>query len=225
MKTNNTHTGGRGSSGNSWWWCGTRFSKSWPYFRPKNVILHTRFQTWPLGRNYVIITLNANQNIFQIHFEFAHLSFLSFFSIYLELKRLKRWIRSYTHIVPSKTIPDSRPKWAKCIFLFKPKRRKNPTRSGGTYLYSLYKGVPPPPQCLYFLFMESACHQKTSWLGVCRIQSSNLSRLHWPYSLREVLSPHSFLASKYYFIELVKLKSFLFFLDWPVNHEDSLHVF
>ena len=73
--------------------------------------------------------------------------------------------------------------------------------------------------------MESACHQKTSWLGVCRMQSSNLSRLHWPYSLREVLSPHSFLASKYCFIELVKLKSFLFFLDWPVNHEDSLHVF
>ena len=29
---------------------------------------------------------------------------------------------------------------------FRPKRRKNPTRyKGGTYLYSLYEGVPPPP--------------------------------------------------------------------------------
>ena len=27
--------------------------------------------------------------------------------------------------------------------VFRPKRRKNPTRWGGTYLYSLYKGVPP----------------------------------------------------------------------------------
>ena len=28
--------------------CAARFSKSWPYFRPKNVIFHTRFQTRPL---------------------------------------------------------------------------------------------------------------------------------------------------------------------------------
>ena len=31
----------------------TRLSKFWPYFRPKNVISLTRFQTWP-PRNYVI---------------------------------------------------------------------------------------------------------------------------------------------------------------------------
>ena len=35
-----------GTTGNSWW----------GYFRPKTVIFHTRFQTWPLGRNHVIIT-------------------------------------------------------------------------------------------------------------------------------------------------------------------------
>ena len=33
---------------------------------------------------------------------------------------------SYTPVVPSKTIPDSRPKWAKSIPVFKPKRRKDP---------------------------------------------------------------------------------------------------
>ena len=30
------------------WACVTRFSKSWPYFRQKNVVFHTRFQTRPL---------------------------------------------------------------------------------------------------------------------------------------------------------------------------------
>ena len=40
----------------TWWGCAAQFSKSLSYFRPKNVIFHTRFQTWPL-RNYVIITL------------------------------------------------------------------------------------------------------------------------------------------------------------------------
>ena len=48
--------GGLRTHGNSWWGYAARFSKSWPYFRPKNVIFHTRFQTWPLGRIYFIIT-------------------------------------------------------------------------------------------------------------------------------------------------------------------------
>ena len=55
-------------------------------------------------------------------------------------------INTFTHsVVPSKTIPDSRPIWAKCIPVFRPKRRKTPTRWGGIYLYGLYKGVPHPP--------------------------------------------------------------------------------
>ena len=44
--------------GNSWWGCASRFSKSWPYFRPKKCYfphpfsdqiskVHTHFQTWP----------------------------------------------------------------------------------------------------------------------------------------------------------------------------------
>ena len=51
---------------NSWRGCATRFSKSWPFFRPKQCHFshpfsdmaskfHTHSQTWPL-RNYVIIT-------------------------------------------------------------------------------------------------------------------------------------------------------------------------
>ena len=49
---------------------------------------------------------NANKKIFlKIHFEFAY---FSFFLIRFEL-------------VSSKTIPDSRPKWAKSIPVFRPK--------------------------------------------------------------------------------------------------------
>ena len=73
------------------------------------------------------------------HFEFAY---FSFFLTHLELKRK---LRSCTSVVPSKTIPDSRPKWAKCIFVFRPKRRKNPTRWGGTYVAYIRESPPPPP--------------------------------------------------------------------------------
>ena len=55
---------------------------------------------------------------------------------------MKRQIRSYTPVVPLKTIPGSRPKWAKSIPAFRPKRRRNHTLWGSTYLYGLYRGVP-----------------------------------------------------------------------------------
>ena len=37
-----------GTPGKSWWGYAARSSKSGHYFRPKNVIFVTRFQTWPL---------------------------------------------------------------------------------------------------------------------------------------------------------------------------------
>ena len=55
-------------------------------------------------------------------------------------------INTFMHsIVPSKTIPNSRPKWAKCIPVFRPKQRKNlilPDGAAHTYM-AVYKGVPP----------------------------------------------------------------------------------
>ena len=48
----------------------------------------------------------------------------------------------YAPIVAAKTILDSRPKWAKC---FQTKNAPKPYPLGGTYLYGLYKGVPPGP--------------------------------------------------------------------------------
>ena len=39
----------------SWWGCAALFSKSDPISDQTSKI-HTRFQTWPLGRNYVIVS-------------------------------------------------------------------------------------------------------------------------------------------------------------------------
>ena len=47
--------GGGGTPGSNRWGWAAWFFKSWPYFRPKKFIFHTRFPTWPL-RNYFIIT-------------------------------------------------------------------------------------------------------------------------------------------------------------------------
>ena len=69
---------------------------------------------------------------------FSDLAFrkkFAYFCLVLIHLELKPQIRSYTPVVPSKTIPDSRPKWAKCIPLFRPKRPKNHILWVGTYLY------------------------------------------------------------------------------------------
>ena len=56
---------------------------SWDRFQTKPLGIHTRFQTWSLGRHYVIIRLKCKQKIIQ-NFEFAYFSFLL---THLELKR------------------------------------------------------------------------------------------------------------------------------------------
>ena len=113
------------------------------HFSDQTSKIHTGFQTWPLGRNYVIITspLERKQKIIQIHFEFAVL----FLAYSFGIKTINTFILS---VVPSKTIPDSTPKWAKCKPVLRAKRRKNPTRWGGIYLHGLYKGVAPNPSPL-----------------------------------------------------------------------------
>ena len=50
-------------------------------------------------------------------------------------------INSFIH-VPSRSSLESRPKWAKC---FQTKNAQKPYLLGRTYLYGLYKGVPPGP--------------------------------------------------------------------------------
>ena len=68
-----------------------------------------------------------------------------FFLFYLELKRQ---IRLYTPVVPSKTIPDSRPKWVKSTLVFRPERRKKTIPfNWGAHTYMAYiKEYSPPPR-------------------------------------------------------------------------------
>ena len=60
--------------------------------------------------------------------------------ICLELKRTfihsRRYLENHTRF---------QTKMGKCISVFRAKWRANPTRWGGTQLYSLHKGVPPSP--------------------------------------------------------------------------------
>ena len=136
--------GGRGTPGNSRWGCTAGFSKSWPYFRPKNVTFQTRFHTWPLkflpcilrpGLKEIMSSLlrleQQQKRFLKIHFEFAY------FFFFLSRLKLKKQIRSYTIVVPLKTIPDSRPK----------RRHKIPILWGGT-TYMVYWEYPPPPGIL-----------------------------------------------------------------------------
>ena len=119
--------------------CATRFSKSWKIeilFWTKKCIfsypssdlaseIHTRFQIWR-PRNYFIITLIGTRTK---KISRSHVS-LSFYLIW-------NWNHEYVHIllrVLPRTIPGSIPKWAKSLPVFRPKRRKNPTLWGGTYI-------------------------------------------------------------------------------------------
>ena len=81
-----------------------RFSKFWPYFRPRNAIFYTRFQTAPLksrpvfrpGLQEIRSSLLSRKNtkrkdLQKIYFEFAY---YSFFLIHLELND------KYVHALP-----------------------------------------------------------------------------------------------------------------------------
>ena len=63
---------------------------------------------------------------------------------FIPVHRLRSSLKNHT----VRTIPDSRPKQAKCIPVFRPKRPKNATRCGGLNLYGLCKGKPSGIQLL-----------------------------------------------------------------------------
>ena len=82
-----------------------------------------------LDRNYVLIT---EIRMPRKRFLKIHSNFLSY-SIETEMTST-----SIHYWVPSKTIPKSRPKWAKSTPVFRPKPGKNHVPFGGsTYLYGL----------------------------------------------------------------------------------------
>ena len=109
-----------------------------------------------------LLRVERKQKIFKMHFEFAYFYFVL---IHLELKRQ---LHSYPPVVSSKTTPDSRPKSAKCIPVFTPKRPQNPTLWGSTYLYGVYKGAPPCPSSPVDRFLLTSPSQKLKkpWKGL-----------------------------------------------------------
>ena len=68
-----------------------------------------------------------------------HLEFTCFYFVLIHLE-FKRYLHSYTPIVPTKTIPDSRPT-GQSVYPFSGKKAQNLSLWGGTYLYGLFKRV------------------------------------------------------------------------------------
>ena len=113
-----------------------------PISDQKNVIFHTRLQTrslksipvFRLGLKAVImwlslLRLERKQNSSSNPFRFRIFLCLSY-SIGMETVNF-----SSVPMVPSKPIPDSRPKWAQCTPVFRPKRHKNlPNGAAHTYI-------------------------------------------------------------------------------------------
>ena len=94
-----------------------------------------------------LLRLEQQQKRFlKFHFEVAYSSFVL---THLELKREKR---SYTLVIPSKIIPDSRSNWAKSMPVFRPKRHKIPTL-GAAHTYMAYIREYPLPPLLGFLMI------------------------------------------------------------------------
>ena len=98
---------------------------------------YTSFQAWLLK---VIIGL---QNLYLVQVKSTNwLIFLVTISSFRHWTLLRAKMFRYTLVVPLKTMPYFSPS----ISVFRPKRLKNPTLWGGTYLYSL--NIPPPPSWL-----------------------------------------------------------------------------
>ena len=122
------------NSNNIFFACFFAQKTSYVYFEHYDVIYYPFPVNWILNiwRCGRLTALRKQKGFLKIHFKFAYFSFLL---IHLELK----WkIHSYIRLITSKTIPDSRPIWAKSISIFRPKWCKNHTLWGSR----LHKGVP-----------------------------------------------------------------------------------
>ena len=87
-----------------------------------------------------LLRLERKQNCYSKPFRIRIFLFLSYS---FGIETISTFIHS---VVPSKTIPDFRPKWAKSVTVFRPKRAKTlPDGAAHTYMAYIRKYPPPPP--------------------------------------------------------------------------------
>ena len=107
--------GGGGGGG------GLQFSKSWPYFRPKNFIFHIHFQTWPQKSLPVFRPgLSEIMSSF-LRWQRQQKRFLICIIISLSFLYIWNWNDKYVHTLPwfpqkPYLIPDQNA-WAKFILI------------------------------------------------------------------------------------------------------------
>ena len=125
-----------------------------PVFRP---------DLWEIMLSLHPLRLERQQKRFlKIHFEFPYSSFF----FYSEGNWNDKYLHTLALVVSSKIIPNSRPKWAKSIPVFRPKPEKNSTFWGCTYLQGLCMGVtpsPPPPRHQRELYESQETRPVISW--------------------------------------------------------------
>ena len=131
---------GGGTPWNYWWGCAAQFSKSRPHFGPKNVIFHSRFQTWPLRIVSSLLRLEEEQKRFLKY----HSQFVYFF-FFLPHLELKRWIRSYTTTSSLENHTWFHTQMGKVFTRFQTKRVQKPYPLGRhIHIWLLWGNIPPP---------------------------------------------------------------------------------
>ena len=104
-------------------------------FEIKKCHFYTRFQTWPPRNDVIITQIGTSTKGHKSDFLICPFLFLSYS---FGIKRIHTFIHSSGSLDNHTRFQT---KMAKCIPVFRPKRRKNPTRWGGTYLYGT--DIPP----------------------------------------------------------------------------------
>ena len=137
--------GGGGTPWNFWWGCAARISKSRPNFRPKmpfpTPVFRPGFKNpYPFSDLALYVIKHNRSNLARMIYFIYFCFYFTSYSPWLLGRKISSW--AFVNVPPI-IIPNFRPKCLKSIPVFRPKRLKNHTLWGGTYLYTLYRGVPP----------------------------------------------------------------------------------
>ena len=109
-----------------------------------------------------------------IHFIYFSFSLTSYLPRLLERKIS---LQTFVNVVPPITTPNFRPKCSKSIPVFTPKRLKYHTPWGGTYLYTSYREVPPPPgEDLSLASVYAPCDSQQQILFTQNVRTDTVSK-------------------------------------------------